>query len=262
MRLLPFALLVLLGCASPPEPVILEPGTEVPLILLQELSAGASKVGTEVALMVTEDITSPDGRILIPRGAIAYGRVNWSRSAGALSKVVNEPPRLAVTVDRTVSIDNKTVMLQASQSGDPFQFTGKNSGAKNATEGLTKALEDDATRAKLETLFGAFEGKPMGDQRVVRELATELNLKNIETMARGHSIREIEGVMRSIAEGEATRIVGGQTTLLIDTIAELAGLRIDVGDRISGIFRGNTIHAYPGTPVTAYVAQPLAIDAK
>src|SRR5688500_6199471 len=126
MRFVPILLAMFIACA--PETTLtarLDSGTEVKLILMQQLSAGGSKEGEEVAFMVTEDVTR-SGRILIPRGAIAYGRVNWSRSAGALSKITNEPARLAVTIDRTTSIDKRTVMLQATEDGEPFHFSGKN----------------------------------------------------------------------------------------------------------------------------------------
>jgi hypothetical protein len=48
---------------------------------------------------------------------------------------------------------------------------------------------------------------------------------------------------------------------VIDAISELAGLRKSVGDRISGLFKGRNIKAYPGTPVTAYVAEKKMVDA-
>jgi hypothetical protein len=259
MRFAPLLLALLVSCA--PETTLtarLEKGEEVELILMQQLSAGGSKEGEEVAFMVTEDVAS-NGHVLIPRGAIAYGRVNWSRSAGALSKITNEPPRLAVTIDRTTSIDKRTVMLQANEDGEPFHFSGKNTSPSQASAMLDQTLQDEQTKQQVERLFKAFEGGSIGDERVVRELAEKLGLESTEKMARDHSIKDIESVFNQILQGEATRVVGGETTLLIDTIAEIAGLRFSVGDRIAGIFRGPTIHAYPGTPVTAYVAEPIDI---
>ena len=260
MRFAPLLLVLLIACSAETPTATLEAGTEIPLILMQQLSAGGSKEGEEIAFMVTEDIKSFDNRILIPRGAIAYGRVNWSRSAGALSKITNEPPRLAVTIDRVTSIDNRTVMLQATEAGEPFHFSGKNTSPRSATDMLDRSLKDEQTRSQIESLLAAFEGKSMGDDRVIREIAEKLGLQQTEKMARGHSIKDLEGIIQQVLDGRATRIVGGETTLIIDTIAELAGLRFSVGDRIAGVFRGPTIHAYPGTPVTAYVAEPKIIE--
>jgi hypothetical protein len=257
--LLPFVALFAFGCGGEPKVARLDKGTEVPLILMQQLSAGGSQVGEEVAFMLTEDLKAADGSVLVPRGAIAYGRVSWSRSAGALSKITNEPPRLAITVDRTTSIDKRTVLLEVTEDGEPYQFSQKNTSPIRASAGIDQALKDDQTKSELERLFRAFEGDSMGDERVIRELAEKLGLKSTEKMAREHSIRDIESIVKQIVQGEATRVVGGQTTLIIDTIAELAGLRFSVGDRIAGVFRGPTIHAYPGTPVTAYVAEDMDI---
>ena len=260
MRKFLLAFVVLAGCsAQPPPPARLVEGTEVPLMLLTELSAGGSEEGTEVAFMVTKDVKAPDDRVLIPRGAIAYGRVSWSRSAGALSKVVNEPPRLAVSIDRTTAIDDQTIYLQATATGEPYHFSGKNTGARRASEGLAAALDDKSTRKALEQLLGAFEGKRMGDEEIVEGLARKLDLKNTEQLAEGRSVRELEKILEGVADGSVTRVTGAQTTLLIDTITELAGLRVNVGDRIAGIFKGSTIRAYPGTPVTASVAQAISV---
>jgi hypothetical protein len=260
MRLAPLLFVLLIACSAEIPTATLESNTEVPLMLMQQLSAGGSKEGEEIAFMVTEDIKSSGNKVLIPRGAIAYGRVNWSRSAGALSKITNEPPRLAVTIDRTTSIDNRTVMLKATESGEPLHFSGKNTSPRSASDMLDRSLKDEQTKAEIERLFAAFEGKSMGDDRVIREIAEKLGLEQTEKMARNHSIKDVEGIIRQVLDGNATRIVGGQTTLIIDTVAELAGLRFNVGDRIAGLFRGPTIHAYPGTPVTAYVADPIEIE--
>ncbi|MEO7453589.1 MAG: hypothetical protein ABIV13_02365, partial [Fimbriimonadales bacterium] len=197
--------------------------------------------------------------VLVPRGAIAYGRVNWSRSAGALSKITNEPPRLAVTIDRTTSIDNRTVMLQATKDGEPFHFSRENTKPFSTSTFVGDVLKDTQTKEQIERLFKAFEGGSMGDERVIRELAEKLRMESTQKMAKDHSIGDIEGIIKQVIDGGATRIVGGQTALIIDTIAEVAGLRFTVGDRIAGVFRGPTVHAYPGTPITAYIAESIDI---
>jgi hypothetical protein len=165
-----------------------------------------------------------------------------------------------VSIDRTTAIDNRTVMLQATRDNEPFHFSGKNTNLETAGEELSEALQDESTRSELERLFGAFEGDSIGDERVIHELAERLGLDSTAKMASEHSLSDVESILKRVVDGEATRIVGGQTTLIIDTVAEIAGLRLKVGDRIAGLFRGPTIHAYPGTPVTAYVAEPIDIS--
>jgi hypothetical protein len=57
--LLPFVALLAVGCGGEPKVARLDKGTEVPLILMQQLSAGGSQVGEEVAFMLTEDLKGP-----------------------------------------------------------------------------------------------------------------------------------------------------------------------------------------------------------
>jgi hypothetical protein len=148
---------------------------------------------------------------------------------------------------------------RATKDGEPFHFSGKNTKPIATSNFVDDVLNDAETKEQIERLFKAFEGESMGDERVIRELAEKLRMENTQKMAKDHSINDIEGIIKQVIDGGATRIVGGQTALMIDTIAEIAGLRFSVGDRIAGVFRGPTIHAYPGTPVTAYVAESIDI---
>jgi hypothetical protein len=258
------ALLVLfcLACESMPQAEI-KAGTEVPLILLTELSSGGSEQGKEVAFMVTKDVMSEDNRVLIPRGAIAYGRVAWSRSAGAVSKFLNEPARLAVSIDRTVASDGKTVYLQATKSPDhdPLHFTGENTGVERASDELEKILADEASKKALAAMLEGLSGKDMGSSDIIAALASKLNLSAMKQLADANSLNDLAYVLKGIAQGQVTRVATGHALLVIDAISELAGIRKSVGDRISGLFKGRNIKAFPGTPVTAYVAEKLLVDA-
>ena len=255
-------LLACLACESLPQAEI-KVGTEVPLILLTELSSGGSDHGAEVAFMVSKDVISDDNRVLIPRGAIAYGRVAWSRAAGAISKFLNEPARLSVSIDRTVSVDGKTVYLKATNTKDnePLHFTGENTGIERASDELEKILADEASKKALENMLGGLAGKDMGSNDIIAALAARLNLSATKQLAEANSLKDLVGVLKGIAAGQVTRVATGHAILVIDSIGELAGIRKSVGDRISGLFKGRNIKAFPGTPVTAYVAEKLMVDA-
>ncbi|MDQ2986366.1 MAG: hypothetical protein M3R13_06540 [Armatimonadota bacterium] len=258
-----FTALLCVGCAPPEPPATLEEGTELQLMLLTELASGEAKLGEEIALLVTENVTSIDNRILIPRGAVAYGRVAWSRSAGALSKFVNEPARLAINIDRTTGIDGKTVFLRAKkvEDGEPFHLTGSNTGTIRASAALTKYLEDPEARKAIESLLSGLKGGEMGSSESIAKIAEDLELKSTEQLAKQHSLKDLEYTIGRISTGDLTRVATGDPTVVIEAITELAGLRFAVGDRISGIFKGRNIRAYPGTPLRAYVAQTKEVDA-
>jgi len=254
------AVVACIACNSVP-PAKLEIGTEVPLILLTELSSGGSAKGTETAFMVTDDVLSPDSRVLIPKGAIAYGKVEWSRAAGAISQFLNEPARLAVSIDRTVSVDGQTISLKAARDGESYHFTRENTIASVAGDKLNKLLEDENAKKSLQQLLDGLSGSDMGDPNSIADLADALGLKSTSELARTNSINDLKDVLKGISAGEVARIATGQSTLVIEAIAELAGLRKAVGDRISGLFKGRNIKAFPGTPITAYVAKVALIEA-
>lgn len=259
-RIALLATVVCLACNSLPQ-VKVDEGTEVPLILLTELSSGGSEKGKDVAFMVSADVVSSDNRVLIPKGAIAYGKVEWSRAAGAISKFLNEPARLAVTIDRTVAVDGKTVMLKATKNNEPFHFTGDNTGIDRASDELEKILADEETKKSLQKMLEGLSGADMGDSKIISMLAERLNLGSMRKLADTNSLNDLIGALKGIAAGEIARVATGQATLVIEAIAELAGIRKTVGDRISGLFKGRNIKAFPGTPVTAYVAKEVLIDA-
>jgi hypothetical protein len=206
---------------------------------------------------------SDDNRVLVPRGAVAYGRVAWSRAAGAVSKFLNEPARLAISIDRTVSTDGKTVYLRATNTKDnePFHFTGENTGVERASEELEKVLADETSKKALEEMLGGLSGKDMGSSDIIAALAGRLNLNATKQLAEANSLKDLVGVLKGIAAGQVTRVATGHALLIIDSIGELAGIRKSVGDRISGLFKGRNIKAFPGTPVTAYVAEKQLVDA-
>lgn len=227
----------------------------VPMILLTEISSGGAPQGKEIAFMVTQDVTSAGNSIVIPRGAIAYGKVVWSRSAGAISKFLNEPARLAVTIDRTVTADGKTIQLQATNSKDakPLQFTGENTNTEAASDELKKILADETSKKALQQMLDVFSGEDMGDAGIVAGLAKRLNLTSMFQLAEARSLGDLVSVFKGVAGGQLTRVTVGQAGLVVSAITELAGLRRSVGGLISGLFKGRNIRAFPGTPVVAYI---------
>ncbi|MDQ2986796.1 MAG: hypothetical protein M3R13_08760 [Armatimonadota bacterium] len=227
----------------------------VPMILLTEVSSGGAPQGKEIAFMVTQDVTSADNSIVIPRGAIAYGKVVWSRSAGAISKFLNEPARLAVAIDRTVTADGKTIHLQATNSkeGKPLQFTGENTRVDVASDELKKILADESSKKALQQMLEVFSGSDMGSAGIVAGLAKRLNLSSMFQLAEARSLGDLVSVFKGIAAGQIARVGVGEAGLVIGAITELAGLRRSVGNLISGLFKGRNIRAFPGTPVVAYV---------
>ena len=229
--------------------------TEVPLLLLTELSSGGSGEGQRVAFMVTKDVTGADAAVIVPKGSIAYGKVVWSRSAGAISKFLNEPARLAISIDSTSAADGSPIALVASGADEKgvFHLTGGNTGIERASNAIEEVLADPDAKKALEVMLGGLIGNEMGGNDVVKLLANRLSLSSIAKLVDANSLGDLVGAFKSIASGELKRIGSAHAGLVIEAIAELSGLRKSVGDRISGLFKGRNIRAFPGTPVVAYI---------
>lgn len=99
----------------------LEPGTVVPLVLQRTLSTHLrgglfgvyggkpiTREGSAVMYEVAEDVRDRNGRVVIAQGTPAVGRVIDSQPAQSLRPT----SRLAVTVERTWTVDDKPMTLQ------------------------------------------------------------------------------------------------------------------------------------------------------
>ena len=102
-------------------------------------------------------------------------------------------------------------------------------------------------------MLGGLIGDEMGSDDVVSALAARLNLSGLKQLADARSLGDLVGVFKGIAVGQVTRVASGHVLTVIDAVSELAGLRRSVGNRISGLFKGRNIRAFPGTPVTAFI---------
>jgi hypothetical protein len=232
--------------------------TEVPLLLLTELSSGGSDEGKRIAFLVTQDVKGANDNVLIPKGSIAYGKVVWSRAAGAVSKFLNEPARLAISLETVAGADDKPITLVANGADEKgvFHFHGGNTGIQRASDAVEEVLNDPEAKKALEAMLGGLIGKEMGSNEVVALLAKRLSLANIAKLIEVNSLGDLVGTFKSIAAGEITRIGTAHAGLVIEAITELTGLRKSVGDRIAGLFKGRNIRAYPGTPIVAIIKAP------
>ena len=228
---------------------------EVPLLLLTELSSGGSEEGKRVAFLVTADVAGADGKVIVPKGAVAYGKVVWSRASGAISKFLNEPARLAINLETVAGVEDKPLALTpvGADAKGVLHLNDENTGIQRASEAVEEVLADPDSKKALEAMLGGLIGKEMGANDVVALLAKRLSLTNIAKLIEVNSLSDLVGTFKSIAAGEITRIGTAHTGIVLEAITELTGLRKSVGDRIAGLFKGRNIRAYPGTPIKATI---------
>lgn len=253
---------------APPKPVAIAAGAPVRLILLRKLDSGGSDVGASVPLMVAEDVRSPDGTLLIRRGAPAEGSVGLSRAAGALSALVNTPARLAVRIERTWAVDGTEVPLCA-QIDDPeagYAFTRENTGTIGGGVDLDKVWAKDAAQPILQRLSENLEEGRSVDlsdpevQRTLRDVARELDLDATARLLQDGELQRADDLLAQVRKGgTAAALINGAALPTIGAAIELANLAGNVGSRLGGIFKGRNIRAHVGTQVPATVRSQVQV---
>ena len=114
IRLL-LVLLALSSCAQA-RPVILEPGTEVLIRVVDRIKSNKVKKGQVLSFVVDAPVRDAHGFVAIDAGAPAYGTVTTATRAGMFGKRGS----LAITIDRAVAWNGSDVPLvsHASDKGD------------------------------------------------------------------------------------------------------------------------------------------------
>lgn len=104
------AIALLIPMTAFAEQVKLTEGTPVSVSLNQPLSTKTAVEGSRVTFLVTEDVLSSDGKtVLIKADTPASGTITRLDKNGMFGK----PGEIGITVDRTKTIDGKSVRLQA-----------------------------------------------------------------------------------------------------------------------------------------------------
>jgi len=256
------AALVAAGCKKAPEPkkVSLKQGVEIPLVLAANLEAGASKQGTVVPFIVTEDVIGDDGTVVVTKGAVGYGQVVWSRSEGTLSAMMNKPARLDIRLDYVTSKDGQKVKIEAEQGkgNEAYEFNRDNTGKIGESAAAEQAWSDPEKQKAMTTLMQLIERSKQSDlandpqtTELLDKLSKDLNLSygNLETKSK----ERVSSLLGSVGNGDVSidrlaRAALPEVTALLE-LTKVTGF---IGKQIGGALKGRTIRAYVGTPVTAY----------
>jgi hypothetical protein len=267
--------LLLAGCGAQPqaeakqvEEATLAAGTPVQAILLQEISAGATDEGEEVALMVSEDVKDAKGRVVVPKGSPVVAEVTLSRSEGTLSALMNQPARLNVRFKTLRAADGTTVELSADLEDREaeFEFTRANTGRGEPSRKLESLLEDEANEEAMAALQQLFES---GDVRSLdsadtrdrlQRIADEIGLEGTSRVIRQNELSQVGDLLQAVRRGSnLATLASGGSLAVVDAALELASVAGHVGGRLSRMVKGRTIRAHVGTPVTAYVVEEVVV---
>lgn len=251
--------LLLVGCArkeetppAAPQPIVekvsLAAGSEVPLVLLQDLHSGGTQEGETVALMVTENVTESSGKAVVVKGAPAKGTVTWSRSEGLLGGLSNRPARLKIRLDRVQAVDGTWIPF----STEEYEFNRANTGLPPAEPSSDKALSDfkQAYEAQGEKL-SASQAEAVAKALQAVGKSSTIDASQIE--------RANELILRARhGEGVESLLHSGALPMADTALAVVRTLG-QAQSRLSGALKGRNIHAYPGSKIEAKVGEDATI---
>lgn len=268
---------VLVGCGkpeappAPPAPIAVElpAKQEVHAILVKQLESGVDDEGTDVPLLVTEDVKDAQGHILIPQGSPITGKVTWSRRADMMSGIVNRPARLKFKPATVKTIDGQLIEVCADTENpeEPYELNRANTKREEVEKQLEAISKDEQNNQVLQAVSDLFE---KGDARVLDtpetrtrlvELGKQLNLPDLQSLDQTGEADKVKDLISSLRSGQSLSQLGqgGQGQMALLAISELANLAGSVGNVLGRLTHGRNIKAYVGTPVTVYVAKPASV---
>ncbi len=239
-------------------------GTEVPLVLLKEISSGGSKEVETFPLLISEDVRDAGGNVVLSRGTVAYGRVVRSRGATVFTALVNQPARLFIAFEETRDVTGGAVPLTAKQGEAKavLELTRASVSREQSLEALDRLLASQDMADLLRRFEESFREGNLSRETVeefFRKLEDHLKMPNARRLFEEKGASELSDLLNELQRGKISRIVDVDTVLLVSALSELTDVARGVQSRLRGIFKGPNIKAPVGTPFTAYVAEPVRI---
>ncbi len=243
----------------------LDRGTEVKLVLMQQLEAGKDPEGTSVKLMVAEDVlTAGGGGIAIHKGSLLSGKISQSRGENALAAITNKPARLELMINQAIAADGQAIKLTSANNGildQPISLNRGNTGRQNLSAKLQSIASDPEVMRALSQIERSFKEGGRVDvtdettKRGFEKIAKQLNMKNLEEVVLGNRVAEVNSVLDS-AEKVGTVL---SDPLAIGAVLELANIAGEIGSKLGQMLKGRKIIAYPGTPISVFVGETTQV---
>lgn len=247
-----------------PVSVKIPAGTQVPLILLEGLDAGGSKVGQKVRLAVSEDVKLGD-HVVIFRGTEVSGEVTESRGASLMGAVGNRPARLAITLGELKLAGNKEISLKGDK-GAVYTFTQASTADRADSAKLERLWEDSKSREALEKLSEDLKaGKnPAEQEAALKQFAEGLGLETTRELTEkpvepGRNLT-LGSALNALQRGDLAGLAGVDAVLAAQAVGEIADLASSVDHKLRGVFKGRTIRATIGTPLEVKTGETVTVE--
>ncbi|MDI9641297.1 hypothetical protein QPK87_06435 [Kamptonema cortianum] len=242
-------------------------GLEIQLLLLEGLDAGGSKVGDEVQMGVLEDVKH-HGSIVIARGARAFGKVAKSRGASLAGALTNQPARLEIELQHLQLADGRKVALVNEKREKVYAFTQANTAERVEASKVDRLWDNEAAKKTLTDIKeSVLEGKALPDsQKAIAEVLEDAGLNKSKDLATGKAPQSdsltLEKAMAAMQSGSVGSLTGFDAVLAAQALGEIADLASSVDHKLRGVFKGRTIRATIGTPLTVKTGEPFKVMVK
>jgi hypothetical protein len=253
----------------PPKAYTIAKGAEVSLILLEPISSGGTPKGAVVDALVSEDVKSPEGAVLVKAGSLAKIEVTRSRGSTAMTNLVNQPARLSISFQPVKTVDGKALPLAPDPKGTEteLEVTRKSASALHAGDAVSKLWNSPETQAPLKALQDRLTGaNPQAEikapdiKKALGEAAKELEMNDtVRALKDDQAWAALSETLKKAGSGDLSSLGSGEAALALGALKEIGQLAGTVDDALRGMVKGSNIILPVGAKLTGYAAKPVKV---
>lgn len=249
-----------LGFFKPkPFPVVLPADTEVQLMLLKPLDSGESQVGERVPCLVAEDVKSPSGYVVIPKGAGALIEVTRARQGSALGVLANQPARLEVKFISTLAVDKTPVELGTGSEKESLEVTydmTEKGTVVDVVKNLWNHSETQESLKSLNNVFATGEWKAPDLKKALEDVAVQSEMpQTAQALKSDESWKRLSETAGKVAGGDLSGLSGGDAVLALGALREIGRVTGSVTGFLQGAIKGRNLTLPVGSVLKAKTSQ-------
>lgn len=248
-----------LGLFKPkPFPVVLPADTEVPLMLLKPADSGQSQVGERIPCLVAEDVKSPSGYVVIPKGAGALIEVTRARQGSAMGILANQPARLEVKFISTLAVDKTPVELGTGTDKESLEITydmTERGTVVDVVKGLWNHSETQESLKSLNSAFSTGQWKAPDLKKALEDVASQSDMpQTAKALKSDESWKRLSETAGKVAGGDLSGLSGSEAVLALGALREIG--------KVTGSVTGFLQNAVKGRNLTLPVGAVLKAKTK
>lgn len=241
-----------------PFPVVLPPNTEVQLMLLKPADSGQSQVGERIPCLVAEDVKSPSGYVVIPKGAGALIEVTRARQGSAMGILANQPARLEVKFISTLAVDKTPVELGTGTDQESLEITydmTEKGTVVDVVKGLWNHSETQESLKSLNSAFSTGQWKAPDFKKALEDVASQSDMpQTAKALKSDESWRKLSETAGKVAGGDLSGLSGSEAVLALGALKEIGKVTGSVSGFLQNAVKGRNLTLPVGSVLTAKTA--------